>query len=100
MVAHLIMAVMLMSQNQVAVPIVAPVAGSSPPAAPSQSVPNCDARPWQHLVGRTIGDLLTVKLPTGTRVFRTLDPIDAATPRGQLSVEIGRNTRVRRVYCS
>jgi hypothetical protein len=61
----------------------------------------CEAQSWQHLVGRTISDLLTTKLPQGTRIYRTSDPIGPETrDQVRLHVEIGRNTRVRRVYCS
>lgn len=60
----------------------------------------CDARPYQRLVGRTVADLLTAKLPPNTRVYRLDDPVSAANPAGRLSVELNRSTRVRRVYCS
>jgi hypothetical protein len=67
-------------------------------AAPAPT--RCDARPWQRLVGRTISDLLTVKLPEGTRIYRIDDPPGQAIASGRLSVELNRSTRVRRVYCS
>lgn len=83
----------------------------SPPAPPPTPPANqvvvvgtpatkCEARPWQRLVGRTISDLLTISLPAGTRIYRVGDPPSNAVVPGQLSVEIARSTRVRRVYCS
>jgi hypothetical protein len=74
-----------------------------PPPAKSQSLPpasRCDARQWQQLVGRTVSDLLTAKLPAGTRVYRLDDPPSTTNVSGRLSVELNRSTRVRRVYCS
>jgi hypothetical protein len=67
---------------------------------PAKVVPRCDARPYQRLVGRTMSDLLTARLPPNTRVYRIDDPITDAVQSGRLSVEINRSTRVRRVYCS
>jgi hypothetical protein len=79
----------------------------SPPPPPANQVvvvatpaPKCEARAWQALVGRTISDLLTITLPPGTRIYRVGDPPSQAVVPGQLSVEIARSTRVRRVYCS
>jgi hypothetical protein len=66
-------------------------------AAPSQ----CDARPFARLKGRAIGEVLAVRLPPGTLVQHVNDgpaaPSNLAERR--LTIEIGRNTRVRRVYC-
>jgi hypothetical protein len=70
------------------------------PAAPLPATPVCDARPWQYLVGRTVSDLLTIKLPAGTRIYRLADPPSATNLAGRMSVELNRSTRVRRVYCS
>lgn len=84
-------------------PRVAPVSmtPAQTPAATVISVPvKCDARPWQRLVGRTVSDLLTIRLPPGTRVYRLDDPPLTTIAPGLLSVEINRSTRIRRVYCS
>lgn len=72
-----------------------------PAASPAPATPaTCDARPWRHLVGRAFNEVLTVRLPAGTRIYRVDDPpASAEARRGRLAVEIGRNTRVRRVYC-
>jgi hypothetical protein len=74
------------------------------PKAPSQEIiktaQSCDARPFQHLVGRTVSDILTMRLPPQTRIYRVDDPPIEAVASGRLSVELSRNTRVRRVYCS
>jgi hypothetical protein len=67
---------------------------------PPPVAPRCDARPWQRLVGRTIGDLLTIPLPAGTRIYRLDDPPSKSVSTGRLSIEVNRSTRVRRVYCS
>ena len=60
----------------------------------------CDARPYQRLVGRTISDLLTARVPQGTRIYRLDDPQIQPVQAGRLSIELNRSTRVRRVYCS
>lgn len=62
--------------------------------------PRCDARPYQRLVGRTVSDLLTARLPQGSRIYRIDDPTTGPPVSGRLSVELNRSTRVRRVYCS
>lgn len=76
-----------------------------PPAKAPESVivkaeGRCDARPYQRLVGRTISDLLTARVPQGTRIYRLDDPQIQPVQAGRLSIELNRNTRVRRVYCS
>ena len=63
-------------------------------------VPRCNARPYQRLVGRTVSDLLTIRLPANTRIYRLDDPPITANQAGRLTVELSRSTRVRRVYCS
>lgn len=60
----------------------------------------CDARAYQYLMGRTVSDLLTAKLPQGTRISRLDDPPQGQIAQGRLSIELNRSTRVRRVYCS
>lgn len=87
--------------NGVVSPIVAPATPLqtivvTAPASPAR----CDAKPYQRLVGRTISDLLTARLPPNTRVYRIDDPQTGAIQQGRLSVELNRSTRVRRVYCS
>lgn len=64
------------------------------------TVPRCDARPYQRLVGRTVSDLLTIRLPANTRIYRLDDPPSTTKQSGRLTVELSRSTRVRRVYCS
>jgi hypothetical protein len=101
--AHVIVALVSLLQT-----VTPPPLPSVPPApTPANQVvvtatpaPKCDARAWQRLVGRTISDLLTISLPAGTRIYRIGDPPSKAVVPGQLSVEIARSTRVRRVYCS
>jgi hypothetical protein len=89
----------------------APVATSPPPSTtvqtpksadvtPTNPPVRCDARPYQRLVGRTMADLLTARVPPNTRIYRVDDPQTGPVQSGRLSVEISRNTRVRRVYCS
>ncbi|MEN9856342.1 MAG: hypothetical protein RLZZ157_1468 [Pseudomonadota bacterium] len=60
----------------------------------------CDARAYQYLMGRTVSDLLTAKLPKGTLISRLDDPPQGQIAPGRLSIELNRSTRVRRVYCS
>lgn len=84
-----------------------PVAGPQPAAA--LSVPSseaaapatrCDAASWRWLRGRSLNELLAQRLPEGSRIVRVGDaPLPAEAIRGRLVVEIGRNTRVRRVFC-
>ncbi len=70
------------------------------PAGQPSPAQLCDARPYQRLVGRTISDLLTTRLPPNTRVYRIDDPQTEVVQQGRLTVELNRSTRVRRVYCS
>jgi hypothetical protein len=101
--AHLVFGLALLMQTtqppaiptQVSPPKITTLAPTTQPASL-----RCDARPWQRLVGRTVGDILTITLPLGTRVYRVDDPPSKAATAGQLTVEIARSTRVRRVYCS
>ncbi|GIU66002.1 I78 family peptidase inhibitor [Candidatus Phycosocius spiralis] len=72
---------------------------STPPQI-QDKLPKCDARPYQYLVGRTISDVLTVKLPPGTRIYRVGDPLSSEVNPGKLTIELNRGTRVARVYCS
>lgn len=69
----------------------------SPEAAPAV---RCDAASWRWLRGRSLNELLAQRLPEGSRIVRVGDaPLPADAIRGRLVVEIGRNTRVRRVFC-
>ncbi len=67
-------------------------------APPAQ--PKCDTGPYRSLVGRTISDVLTMRLPPGTRIYRLGDPVTQPVPPGRLNIEINRGTRVGRIYCS
>ena len=83
----------------------APATLTMPPSKAPESVivkaeGRCDARPYQRLVGRTISDLLTARVPQGTRIYRLDDPQLQPVQAGRLSIELNRSTRVRRVYCS
>lgn len=79
----------------------APVVATSAVQKPSPQVqPKCDVGPYKSLVGRTISDVLTLKLPPGTRIYRLGDPITQPVAPGQLNIEINRGTRVGRIYCS
>jgi hypothetical protein len=102
--AVLVVVLLLMAQVGPTNTVVTPPIKTEPPqqvvvkaATPS---PRCDARPYQRLVGRTVSDLLTARLPQGTRIYRLDDPQTQPIVAGRLSVEINRSTRVRRVYCS
>jgi hypothetical protein len=77
-----------------------PAPATPPQVRPVEQGKPCDAQAWRYLVGRSLSDLLTVKLPPGTRVYRIDDPVGKAIPANTLTVQISRNTRVRRVYCS
>lgn len=69
----------------------------SPEVAPAV---RCDAASWRWLRGRSLNELLAQRLPEGSRIVRVGDaPLPADAIRGRLVVEIGRNTRVRRVFC-
>ncbi len=82
-------------------PASAPQNEKAPVVAAETKMPaRCDARPFQRLVGRTVSDLLTARVPPNTRIYRVDDPPSEAIQAGRLSVELSRNTRVRRVYCS
>jgi hypothetical protein len=76
------------------------IATSAVQKSPPQIQPKCDVGPYKSLVGRTIGDVLTLKLPPGTRIYRLGDPITQPVAPGRLSIEINRGTRVGRIYCS
>jgi hypothetical protein len=69
-------------------------------ASPPVTQTKCDTRPYKSLVGRTISDVLTIKLPPGTRIYRLGDPVIVPIPTGRLNIEINRGTRVGRIYCS
>lgn len=78
---------------------------SSPPNSAAKQAPpatqaKCDAGPYRSLIGRTISDVLTTRLPPGTRIYRVGDPVTEPVPPGRLSIEINRGTRVGRIYCS
>jgi hypothetical protein len=100
--ANLVISLAFLMQAPAIPPVMPPMAVSktAPTPLPSVAPLRCDARPWQRLVGRTVSDLLTITLPPGTRIYRIDDPPGKAVARGQLSVELARSTRVRRVYCS
>jgi hypothetical protein len=85
----------------------ASVAPNSPAVATSAALksspqvqPKCDVGPFRSLVGRTISDVLTLKLPPGTRIYRLGDPVTQPVAPGRLNIEINRGTRVGRIYCS
>jgi hypothetical protein len=107
--AHVIIALFALAQANATAPAAAPsvppkampASGAiTPPQSPTTPQARCDARPWQRLVGRTISDLLTIRLPPNTRIYRLDDPPLATVVPGRLTVELNRSTRVRRVYCS
>ena len=93
-------------------PLVAAATSSTSPTTPtnnSASTPKpsapvvqakCEVGPYKSLVGRTISDVLTLKLPPGTRIYRLGDPVTQPVPSGRLNIEINRGTRVGRIYCS
>lgn len=61
----------------------------------------CDAKPYRHLIGRTLGDLSSIRLPPNTRIYRiTEQPQFGEAGHNRLNIEINYRTRVRRVYCS
>lgn len=76
-------------------------APGGPATAPVQVPARCDAKPWAWLKGRGVGEVLAVRLPEGALVQHVNDgPIrPSGRPEGRLTIEIGRNTRVRRVFC-
>lgn len=98
------------TQAAVPVPAAGSAAGTAPaqPTAPpgagvrgNQPPTMCDALPWQRLRGLAIGEVLSIRLPEGSRFVRVGDPpLTQAELAGRLVVEVGRNTRVRRVYCA
>jgi hypothetical protein len=101
----LVVASLLMAQVGPTNTIVTPPIKTDPPqqvvvVKAVSPPPRCDARPYQRLVGRTVSDLLTARLPQGTRIYRLDDPQTQPIVAGRLSVELNRSTRVRRVYCS
>jgi hypothetical protein len=107
--AHVIIVLFALAQANATAPAAAPsvppkampASGAiTPPQSPTTPQARCDARPWQRLVGRTISDLLTIRLPPNTRIYRLDDPPLATVVPGRLTVELNRSTRVRRVYCS
>lgn len=89
---------------QAATPAMPTVPASPPPKAAETGIvkapTRCDARPYQRLVGRTVSDLLTARVPPNTRIYRLDDPQTEPLQAGRLSIELNRSTRVRRVYCS
>ncbi len=72
----------------------------APRPAPPAVQAKCDTGPYRSLVGRTISDVLTTRLPPGTRIYRLGDPVTEPVPPGRLNIEINRGTRVGRIYCS
>jgi hypothetical protein len=76
------------------------VATSAVQKSPPQVQPKCDVGPYKSLVGRTIGDVMTLRLPPGTRIYRVGDTVTQPVTPGRLNIEINRGTRVGRIYCS
>lgn len=72
----------------------------APKTSAPAAQPKCDTGPYRSLVGRTISDVLTMRLPPGTRIYRLGDPVTQPVPAGRLNIEINRGTRVGRIYCS
>lgn len=63
--------------------------------------PRCNAAPYRHLIGRTLGEVMNTQFPPGTRIYRIGDPpVIFEAGRNRLNIEINNRTRVRRVYCS
>jgi hypothetical protein len=87
----------------VAPPATTPAIPPATPAAPATALAEparCDARPWQWIRGRVHAELLRQQLPPRTLITRVGDPpLPRAETAGRLVFEIGRNTRIRRVYC-
>ncbi|MEK7661109.1 MAG: hypothetical protein AAB680_03610 [Pseudomonadota bacterium] len=61
----------------------------------------CNAAPYRHLIGRTLGEVMNTRFPPNTRIYRIGDPpVIGEAGYNRLNIEINNRTRVRRVYCS
>ena len=61
----------------------------------------CDVKPYKYLVGRSITDVLSAKLPKNTRIYKIGDtPNFGESGKNRLNIELSNRTIVRRVYCS
>lgn len=61
----------------------------------------CDAKPFKYLKGHMLSEVLSLKLPPNTRIYRYDD--EAAQydkTKNRLNIELDDKTFVRRVYCS
>jgi hypothetical protein len=76
-------------------------AHSQPTASDAPPPPRCNAAPYRHLIGRTLGEVMNTQFPPNTRIYRIGDPpVIGEAGRNRLNIEINNRTRVRRVYCS
>lgn len=61
----------------------------------------CNAKPFKYLKGHMLSEVLSLKLPPNTRIYRFDD--EAAQydkTKNRLNIELDDKTFVRRVYCS
>lgn len=61
----------------------------------------CNAKPYKYLKGHMLSEVLSLKLPPNTRIYRYDD--EAAQydkTKNRLNIELDDKTFVRRVYCS
>ncbi len=69
--------------------------------APILAQEKCDTKPYKYLVGRSITDVLSAKLPKNTRIYKIGDtPKFGESGKNRLNIELSNRTIVRRVYCS
>ncbi len=69
--------------------------------APVTTIYKCDAKPYKYLKGHMLSEVLSLKLPPNTRIYRYDD--EAAQydkTKNRLNIELDDKTFVRRVYCS
>jgi len=77
-------------------PLIACVAGATPPAGAAGS---CGAEAFQGLVGQPESRLADLTLPAGTRVIHPTDRITMDKRADRLNVDIDAQGRIARVHC-
>ena len=89
---------LFISQAEVAAPATNQVSNQvSPIITPHK----CNAKPYKYLKGHMLSEVLGLKLPPNTRIYRFDD--EAAQydkEKNRLNIELDDKTFVRRVYCS
>lgn len=89
---------LFLGQNETITPVSNQVSNQITPITAAYK---CDAKPYKYLKGHMLSEVLSLKLPPNTRIYRYDD--EAAQydkTKNRLNIELDDKTFVRRVYCS